>query len=309
MKLSILISSYNGKNDIGTLLDSIKRNEIGNHEIEVIIRDDKSADITPDVIAQEYPWVTLIRGEENVGFAKSNNIAFSYATGDVICCLNQDTKLERNFLLEGLSLLEQNQRAVGLNTNMIMPWVMSLEEFSEKPVEDFPAYEYQLTRYGFVQYVQVDPVARETDFMTGGGFFLRRSALEEGEELFDPRIRMYCEDTELSMRLTERGCILLYAPKAVIYHNQIAKRIKSLNELKKLFMVTWNRFLVLSLHHRPLSLASRYILYLWGITRKMGFLGISEKKMRAAYIASIMIALFFLFLLPYWLMRSSFSSS
>ena len=77
MKVSILISTYNGERDIRSLLDSIQDLEMETFELEVILRDDSSADNTVEIIEQEYGWVDLIKGKGgNVGFVISNNIAF-----------------------------------------------------------------------------------------------------------------------------------------------------------------------------------------------------------------------------------------
>jgi glycosyltransferase involved in cell wall biosynthesis len=46
MKVSILISSYNGGTDVPALLDSIEKLALGSHELEVILRDDHSSDGT-----------------------------------------------------------------------------------------------------------------------------------------------------------------------------------------------------------------------------------------------------------------------
>jgi GT2 family glycosyltransferase len=307
MKVSILISTYNGGNDIALLLDSIKKLALGSHELEVILRDDNSSDGTIEEVSKNYPWVKSIRGKQNIGFVKSNNIAMSHATGDVICCVNQDTILDSHFLLEGLAVLESYPDVVGVNTNMIMPWVLSLGDFKRTNYEDLGAYEYQLTAYGFTRYVRVDPILRQTNFLTGGGFFLRRSALKEGETLFDPRIQMYCEDTELVLRLKKRGGILMYAPKSIIFHCQAAKKAESFGELKKLLTITWTRFYVLSKHSRPMGFLRYYPLYLVGIAKKMDHLGLPSSKKFQAYFIGGCLALVFLFFLPYWLWHSHVS--
>ena len=222
MKVSVLISTYNGEKDIRPLLDSIKKLEPGSCEIEVILRDDSSADDTAEIVEQEYGWVHLIRGTGgNVGFVKSNNIAFQQATGTIICCVNQDTLLHPRFVVEGVGILQQDPQVVGVNTNMIMPWVMSLEQFRKTTSQnDFPAYEYQLTPYGFVRYVEVAQAPHVTNFMTGGGFFVRRSIVQEDGYLFDPVLDMYCEDTELSLRVQRRGGSIAYCPQAIQRHYQ-----------------------------------------------------------------------------------------
>jgi GT2 family glycosyltransferase len=149
---------------------------------------------------------------------------------------------------------------------------------------------------------------RETNFLTGGGFFLRRSALKEGEELFDPGIQMYCEDTELALRLKKRGGTLMYAPKSIIFHRQAAKKARSFGELKKLLKITWNRFYVLSKHSRPIGFLRHYPLYLMGIVGKMEHLGLTRSKKFPAYLIGGCLTLGFLSLLPYWVWHSHIST-
>ena len=304
MKISLLISTYNGTNDVTPLFDSILKLYRDNHELEVVVRDDNSSDGTADVVSKNYPWVKLIKGSETLGFVGSNNIAFEHATGDVICCVNQDTILDTRFLVEGLNALEIRPEVAGVNTNMIMPWVLSLEDFRNTPGESLPAYAYQLTPYGFTKYVPVEPALWKTNFLTGGGFFLRRSALGGEELLFDSHIRMYCEDTELSLRLVRQGFKLMYTPKAVLYHNQTIKKGRSFGEVDKLFKITWNRFHVLSRHLSTRDFLRNYPLYLWGIVRKMDYLGLPSQKRIVAYFAGLLLIAAFSVLLPYWLWHS-----
>ncbi len=304
MKASILISSYNGKEHIAPLLDSIEKLSLGSYELEVILRDDNSSDGTAEEVVKSCPWIKLITGTRTLGFVKSNNIAMKHATGEVICCVNQDTILDSSFVIEGLDVLQRDPEVVGVNTNMIMPWVLSLEGFQKISRKDIPTYEYRLTPYGFTEYVPVEPFVTETNFLTGGGFFLRRSALTEQEKLFDPSIDMYCEDTELSLRLKKRGGKLLYAPNSILFHNQISKKAASVRDVNKLFKITWNRFYVLSKHSSPRNFLKRYPLYLFGIVKKMDYLGLSKSKKFVAYFVGGCLTIPFTPFLPYWLWRS-----
>ena len=301
MKVSFLIPCYNGKKDIVILLKSIEKLAKGNHQIEIILRDDNSPDGTAKEISENYPNIKLINGKETLGFAKSMNIAFEAAMGEIICGVNQDTVLEECFLLEGLLVLEKHPEAIGVNTNMIMPWVMSFKEFINTPPELMPAYEYQLTNFGYARYASVKPITRKTNLIQGGGFFLRRSALRKGENLFDPNIYMYCEDSELSLRLTKQGKILLYAPKATLFHNQKAKETRTVNDFKKLVKVTWTRFYVMSKHHGPGYFTRSFPLYIWGIVKKMDYLGLPVSKRLLAYLSGGCLAIPFFILFPYWL--------
>jgi GT2 family glycosyltransferase len=300
MKVSLLISSYNGMKHLVVLLDSIRNLELDGHDLEVIIRDDNSSDGTPDKLSLNYPWVKLIRGDRNIGFSNSNNLLFEQASGDVLCFVNQDSVLKKNFLLEGLAALKSHPDAVGVNTNMIMPWVMSLENFRSLQPEDLPSFEYRLTPFGIIEYTSVEKVMRETNFMTGGGFFLISSALSKGEKLFDPGVYMYCEDNELSLRLRNRGGKIIYSPKAILYHNHAPIKASTLRELKKFMRITWNRFYVMARHNTPWEFLRHYPLYVWGISKKMNYLGLPPKKKLLAYLAGGCLAVPFSLLLPYW---------
>ncbi len=304
MKVSILISTYNGENDIGPLLDSILELEKRTYELEVILRDDSSKDDTVAVVEQDYGWVHLIKGIQNLGFVSSNNIAFQQATGSIICCVNQDTILHPVFIEEGLKVLQQDLRVVGVNTNMIMPWVMSLEEFKGKKCRSLPTYEYQLTPFGYVRYVAVKKNVHPANFMSGGGFFVRRSFLLSFDFLFDPGIDMYCEDTELSLRLQRLGGKILYCPGAVVYHNQLPRKASTFDELVKLVRVTRNRFALFARSTPPLTFCLRYPLYLIGIILKMSSLGLPVRKRMGAYVAGTAIAGLFFGLFPCWLIYS-----
>lgn len=304
MKVSILISSYNGRRDIPLLMESIKNLVIGSHDLEVVLRDDNSRDGTPHEVVTNYPWVKLIAGTRNVGFVKSNNIAFRHTTGDVICCLNQDTILDRHFLVEGLRIFENRPEVAAVNTNMIMPWVLTLDEFKKTPPERLPFYEYQLTAYGFARYSKVGSLMRSTNFLTGGGFFIRRSALGKEENLFDPNISMYCEDTDLSLRLIKQGALLVYAPMAILYHAQEPKEGGSVRELKKLLKITGNRFRVVSKHSSPSELLKTFPLLIIGIVKKMRYLGLPTVRLIPAFILGACVSIPFALLLPLWLVYS-----
>lgn len=305
MKVSILISTYNGKKDIRLLLDSIQALEVGSLELEVILRDDSSRDNTENIVKAEYLWVHIIQDNAgNVGFVASNNIAFKHATGDIICGVNQDTILHPRFILEAVEILKLDSKVVGINTNMIMPWVMSLEQFNRTEVADIPAHEYQLTRYGFVRYVAVAGVQRTTNFMTGGGFLVRRSALFPDNGLFDPEIDMYCEDTALSLRIQEKGGSITYSPKSIIYHNQAPRNASGISELLKLIKVTGNRFTLFAKINSPLAFLMKFPLLLVGVVKKTAYLGLPSEKKMIAYAASGGVVLLFFCLLPHWLITS-----
>ena len=89
--VSILILNWNGARYIFDCLESVREKVRGPYE--VIVVDNHSSDGSPDRIAQDYPWVKLVRSNDNLGFAKGNNLAARYASGKYLLLLNYDTLL------------------------------------------------------------------------------------------------------------------------------------------------------------------------------------------------------------------------
>lgn len=69
--------------------------------LEVIVVDNGSKDGAPDMVAQEFPDVILIRNDSNRGFSRANNQAASCARGRYLFFLNNDTIVPSG-ALEGL---------------------------------------------------------------------------------------------------------------------------------------------------------------------------------------------------------------
>ncbi len=301
--MSVLISTYNGVSDLQLFLQSLKNVKTDGHEFEYIVRDDNSSDETCKFIEDNFPHARLIQGKENLGFVKSNNLAYKYATGEVICCLNQDTILKESFFQEALTTLQTSPGCVGISPNMFMPWVLDLGKFNRCNIEELPAFEYQISEYGFIQYVEVEKKERITNFLTGGAFFLKRSVLDERETLFDENIEAYCEDTELSMRVMERRGKIVFSPKAVVYHNQIPKKVNSFKGLMKLLKITWNRFSLFTRKLSPVEFSKKFPRFIYGIVKKTEHLGLSASAKSIAYPASYCVAILFTFFFPYWLFK------
>ncbi|QLB20324.1 glycosyltransferase [Vespertiliibacter pulmonis] len=90
---SIIVPSYNRKNEIPTLLKDLEKQTIYN--FEVIIIDDHS--IEPIEIHHTYPFkVTIIRNIQNKGAAESRNIGVANANYEWLLFLDDDDRFQPN---------------------------------------------------------------------------------------------------------------------------------------------------------------------------------------------------------------------
>ena len=88
-ELSIITINYNGLKDTCALLDSIPPSE----NLEIIVVDNASREDEATHISQRYPHVTVVRSQENLGFAGCNNLGIKAAHGQYLFFVNNDTEI------------------------------------------------------------------------------------------------------------------------------------------------------------------------------------------------------------------------
>lgn len=100
MKLSVIIPVYNEEMTIGELIDRVKRVDIGNIEMEIIVANDGSTDTSAAIIEnrrQSSP--NLIQAYSmpiNLGKGAAIRLGLYHATGDVILIQDADLELDPN---------------------------------------------------------------------------------------------------------------------------------------------------------------------------------------------------------------------
>jgi O-antigen biosynthesis protein len=92
-KVSIIIPVFNRWNFTKSCLNDLNKLPQDTHEIIVI--DNGSSDKTK-LLKDHFDFPICIRNEENQGFAKACNIAYSKSQGDIIIFLNNDIRVKNN---------------------------------------------------------------------------------------------------------------------------------------------------------------------------------------------------------------------
>jgi N-acetylglucosaminyl-diphospho-decaprenol L-rhamnosyltransferase len=214
--VSVIVVSYNCKNDLRKCLQSLR-------DVEVIVVDNASSDGSAGMVGEEFSSVKVIRNDANVGFGAGNNRGLDIAGGEFALLLNPDAVASEGAIsaLEhfmqskpkcvacGGSLWFQNGRLQDSACNRLTLWAVFCEQtYLEKLFKHSPV----LSRY-WVSWRCGEP-CRVAQVM-GACLLMRRV---DGEFLrFDERFFLYCEDTELCERLSKRGEIW-YVPDARFTH-------------------------------------------------------------------------------------------
>ncbi len=102
-QVSIIIPFYNTGNLLRRCLESIASQTAGTENIEVIIVDDgsndggASANIAEEYV-RKYPNSFKLLTKENGGQGSARNMAFSYATGEYITCIDSDDSVRADWV-------------------------------------------------------------------------------------------------------------------------------------------------------------------------------------------------------------------
>jgi len=270
-RVSVLIVTYNSKDTIGTVLESLNRQT--HKDFEVILVDNASTDSTRAVVRgfaprASYTLKTLFL-DKNRGFAGGNNEAYSLATGEFIALLNPDARASETWLDELLSGLERD-RSAGICTSRVLTWdgsaVDSAGDVLLSTLRCFKREATENERYKKREYV----------FSACAAAAMYRREMLDKMGFFDEDFFIQCEDTDLSMRAQVAGWKVLYLPRAVVYH-KVGHSIGKASATGVYYSQRNMEFL--RIKYLPLSLLVKSLpQMLFGFTADMLYFAIRQRK-------------------------------
>jgi len=223
--VSIIIVNWNSAKDLHRCLSSIYRCTT-NLEFEVIVVDNASYDGSEDIVRTHFPETTFLQLDNNLGFARANNLAAARASGHSLLFLNPDTEIigpairTMSVELEGLP----NAGTVGcklLNTD---------HSIQTSCVSKFPTILNQALDFHFLRkrfpksrlwgarplFEDVGPV--EVDWVSGACILIDRDVFEEIGQ-FSTDYFMYSEDVDLCYKVRKEGLRVYYVGNATVIHH------------------------------------------------------------------------------------------
>lgn len=238
MKLSIIIVNYNTREVLRDCLRSIPRDEA---PLEVIVADNASRDGSPEMVANDFPWVRLIARADNGGFSKANNDGIRIAQGEFVLLLNSDTVVRPGALSYMLEFLEATPQAGAVTCRLLNADGTVQACVSARPSPALLAYRLSglarvfrndrlrsfMARYlgwvlgktlrGYLEPYKTDETPLEVGNISGACLMLRRAAVEQ-IGLLDESFFMYFEDMDYCIRLADAGWRMFYLPQKEIVH-------------------------------------------------------------------------------------------
>jgi len=110
MTLSIIIVSFNAREHLELCLMAAARS-LNGIEGEIIVIDNNSTDGAPEMVADRFPAVKLIKNPTNIGFSKACNMGWKMSGGSTILFLNPDCIISENTLIKTLTCVNDHKES------------------------------------------------------------------------------------------------------------------------------------------------------------------------------------------------------
>ncbi len=211
--VTVVIVNWNGERFLERCLSALLAQTVAPHEI--ILVDNASSDASLDIV-RRFPSVRLLAQNENLGFARGNNLAIEAAAAesDWIALLNPDAFVEPHWL-EALLLAAHDYPAFNV-------FGSKLVTAADPSVLDGAGDAYHISElvwrmgHGAAVSSFSEQVLEVFSPCAAATMYRRSALLEVGG--FDEDYFCYVEDVDLGFRLRLAGYRCLYVPPSVAHH-------------------------------------------------------------------------------------------
>jgi len=196
--------------------------------LDVTVVDNASGDGSAEMVADQFPWVRLIRNPSNMGFGAAHNQALRRATGRYWVLLNSDAAPRPGALRLLVDFLENNPRVAVAGPRLRypdgsvqpsrrrFPTVATLFMESTQ-IQRFLPRNQVLERFYVADRSDDEP--QEVDWLVGACVCVRAAAAAE-VGLLDEGFFMYSEELDWCRRFQAAGWRVAYVPSAEVVHQE-----------------------------------------------------------------------------------------
>jgi len=220
LQFSIIILNWNGLDHLKKFLPSVIQT---NHDsFEILLADNNSDDDSIEWTKNTYPEVRIVALEKNYGYCAGNNKAAEHATGENLIFLNNDVRVDSDWLTSLQKILVRYP-----NTAVVQPKIRS----HTRPTQ----FEYAGAAGGYLDRLgypwcrgrifetletdngQYDAYPSKIFWASGAAFCVRRNLFEMSGG-FDEAFEFHMEEIDLCWRFQRMGYDIRVCPDAVIWH-------------------------------------------------------------------------------------------
>ncbi|HEY9720720.1 MAG TPA: glycosyltransferase family 2 protein [Oscillatoriaceae cyanobacterium] len=286
--VSILVLNYNGRHFLDECFDSLDAQTF--QDFEVIVVDNGSTDGSVPYLQERCTgrW-QLILNANNVGFAEGNNQALRQSRGRFVVFLNNDTRVDSDWLAELVAAAEAHPEA-----GMFACQIRSYDAPETMDTSGIIVYRDGMSRgQGRLEPAERYATPMEMFAPSCCAALYRREVLDLVGG-FDREFFAYCEDLDLGMRARLAGYTCWFVPTARVYHHYSGTGGKY-SPLKAFLVERNHLWILIKLFPKRMILLSpwhtfvRYALQAYGVLTGRGASGKFAGSLPAYHLLLVLI--------------------
>jgi GT2 family glycosyltransferase len=211
IQVSVIIVNWNGRHHLDECLSALAGQRFKN--FETILIDNGSHDDSVPWVRKTFPWVRIVALPGNSGFCYANNIGFAISRGKFIALLNNDTRVDSDWLYWLYNQIKRDEK-IGICGSRIL--LYDSPEFLDAAGDgyDFSGVGFRrghgARANSFAHYEEV--------FGACAAAALYRKSMLGEIGFFDENFFSVGEDIDLSFRAKLVGYKCIYVAEALVYH-------------------------------------------------------------------------------------------
>jgi len=273
MKLvSIITVNYNHSHVTDEFLDAFYRTNQYS-KVEIIVVDNGSKENPVPAWTIKYPDVKFIRSQVNLGFAGGNNLGVTYAKGDLLFFVNNDTEFTQGLIQKLVDTIAMHPK-----TGMISPKIRYFIEPNMLQYAGYTEMNFFTGRNACIGQFEIDngqfdQLSGFTGFGHGAAMMITREAINK-VGLMAENYFLYYEELDWGARIKKAGFEIRLEMGALIYHKESVSVGKK-SALKEFFM-NRNRILFIRRNANSFQKLVFYFHFLFLVTPRNIFTYLKE---------------------------------
>jgi GT2 family glycosyltransferase len=252
--VSFIIVDYDKKKFLKTCIDSIYKQNYPKYRFEIIVVENSSSSEPVEFVKTKYPKARILVNKEN-NFASANNLGARNSRGEYLAFLNNDTRLDKNWLIELIKVTEKDEK-IGIAGGKVLFMNGRIQSVGH---EEYPNFYWGDIGINEVDRGQYDKISERVS-LCGVAILVRKKCFEDIGH-YDEEFNVYLEDVELAIRAGQKNWKIMYIPKSIIYHEYMGTNSKD----REKRLIEKNRLVLLAKHFPeklPIAISSSQYFYI-----------------------------------------------